>query len=95
MDFPSARLARAYDQALAAVSDEGEATPAALRFVAWLAEHWSSTIVEPAWSADAVSVDRNGILTIRWYTIGHSVVGCPISACGCYVVSAEEALLLA
>lgn len=90
----SAKLAAAYDRAIAAVDDDGEADPAARWFAGWLAEHWACTPAAPVWPPDAVSVDHRGMLTMRWYTFGRVIFGYSTIGGGCYVVPVEELPLL-
>lgn len=94
MESMSTRLAAAYDRAHAAVDDNGEVDPRARWFATWLARHWRCGQKPPNWPADAVSVDRLGRLTMRWFTVGAVILGCTAGATGCYVVPVEEIALL-
>ena len=87
-------LANAYDRAMAAVNDEGEADAAARWFANWLARHWAHGPAAPVWPPDAVSVDRSGTLMMRWYTLGQVVLGYASLGSGCYVVPVEELSIL-
>lgn len=83
---PSA-LSELYESCLRAVDADGVATWTAIRFTAWLADHWRVDLGrEPARPPDAVSYDRRGVPLIRWYATTGSVCGWPLGAGGCYEI---------
>lgn len=90
MEPSSTRLAAAYERAHAAVDNQGEVDSQTRGFATWLARHWVTGPRQPVRPADAVSVDRLGRLTMRWFTHGAVILGFATGSGGCYVVPVEE-----
>ena len=84
-------LAERYEGCLGAVDAEGAVPVAALRFAAWLADHWQYRAApEPRSVPDAVSSDRRGVAMIRWYATSRGIAGWVPGVQGHYFVPATD-----